>query len=74
MKKYINNKENEVKFYYAHIYIQFSLVFVTGSMVVRRILECKGISYFWTAGTILTLFFAIDATIKYNRMKKDNLK
>ncbi|KGR79052.1 hypothetical protein [Ureibacillus manganicus] len=72
MKKYIN-KENEGKFFYAHIYIQFSLVFLTGSMVVRRLLEGKGISYFWTGGTIITLIFAIDATIKYNRMKKDNL-
>ena len=59
LKKYIN-KENEVQFYYVYIYIGFLLAVLSGSLVVRGVLEGKGIGYLclWTAGIAISVLMA----------------
>ena len=71
MKKYIN-EENEVQFYYVHIYLGFLNAFFSGSMVVRGVFEGKGTGYlcFFAAGAVISLLIGITSTIKYKRKKK----
>ena len=70
LQKYIN-KENEVQFYYAYIYIGFLLAVLSGSLVVRGVLEGRGIGYLclWTAGVVISLLIGISSTIKYKKKK-----
>ena len=72
MKTYIP-KENEAVFYRISMYSNGLLTLSSGGMFVSRVLQGKGISYFWLTCVMITMAIAINSVIKYKKAstKKD---